>query len=220
VTVLLAPAQWAAFRAEAPWSTLPRWEARTMQYDPPWYQDRSKIAHLLAPLPAHEVMVPHASISGGGGGGGGGLTDGSTQLCVCVCGSLLDPALGTHTAGTFDRVWDRGGLSAAIADGGGEGGARYVAALAALVVPGGRVLAFANEGPAPQHPGMGITELRDWCEQACAGASKPKLEAHVAHTVPKALQGGGMQRRAAFSICVCDTAGQVTYRPPSCPCCQ
>ena len=140
---------------------------------------------------------------------------GSARLCVCVCGpaGLLDAGVGPHTIGTFDRVWDRGGLSAAAAGPGGrEGGGEYISVLLTLCNPGARVLAFANEGPAPRHVGVSIDTLRGW-----VGAV---AEAHTVFAVPKALQSGGMQRRVAFSICLSDTTGQVTYRPPSCPCCR
>ena len=72
------------------------WVCGQKQYEPPWFQDRDKVQHLLQPLPTREAEI--------------GTAAGPCRLCVCLASSAQDEAVGTHTLGTFDRAWDRGGL--------------------------------------------------------------------------------------------------------------
>lgn len=244
VTVVMPADQWEEASQHHAGLRALSWVCGQKQYEPPWFQDRDKVQHLLQPLPTREAEI--------------GTAAGPCRLCVCLASSAQDEAVGTHTLGTFDRAWDRGGLQHAFDTGAGsEDDARAQAHLDKLLLllsPSARALVFANEtavatrcGRSASTPPPGAAVDADSGGDAAergmslqrmrriAGKTLRGIEVHMGRTgirvldTPATANVGATAGASAsaqcvrmhvFALCVPDATGQVSFRPPSCPCCR
>jgi len=183
----------------------------TLRYEPPWYQDASKLEHLTSPVPVYKCA--------------GGATH--APLTVYVS-SLLEPSFGVHTGrlmGSFHRVWDQGQLAhtppaqrakllKAIRS--------YTTAPAQLLVscsvhvPG--EVASSLPGIAYSLP---LAEMRDLCGSSSAVHCAKQVKRNGA---PLSWLGLASQQGCVYWIWLLKDSeaaeGSSFLRPPCCPCCK
>ena len=245
VTAIISAARWEEFfQAHKVFRALP-WVCGQKQYEPPWFQDRDKVKHLLQPLATRETEI--------------NTNFGPCKLCVCLASSANDQAVGAHTLGMFDRAWDRGGLQHAFSTGAGsDDDARaqaHLKKMLLLLAPSARALVFANElafatrrceSASESLPGavVGVGDSSDAVDISLeSGMSLRRMRLIVDKTIEVHMGRTGMRvletkadanasatvcastrarcvRMHIFALCVPDSSGQVSFRPPSCPCCR
>jgi len=179
-------------------------------YEAPWYVEASKVSHLTAPLRVFESM-------------------GGQKLTVCMCDDVHQGNFSTANIGSFDRLWDRGGL-AALAGAPDARVSEYIKKLLAFMKPGARAL-MCLPGPLVEQyssedskaaavavvsgsatPSPTLQLLQEVCGVAC-------LVHHL--TPPESASVGDPTRPTEssqmFVLTKRDTTGK--FRPPICPCC-
>lgn len=211
VVVTLSPSRWEEVHGQLAEAVGIAWaEERSMTYEPPWFVDKAKVAHLIVPLRICEAA-------------------GGRRLMVCIC-DPLDGSLSAANVGSFSLVWDRGGFCGAASS--DDRAKEYVRKLLGLMLPGGRLLLAGAERGRPS-----LEQLRGLCGPAAlvhgvggltfamAGAPPPPPvpPSAVADGVPypyEDAEGSDMlEQGGELFMMEKRKRGVVQYRQPACPCC-